>query len=442
MDTRKKGKKIIRFLLLLFLVAFFLLPRKSEVSMGLFYFCFGIFVYTSYIYFKSKHKINYFDFDTLFVVLYGLCMFVTTFLYNNEVLYKALFLGYIFDTQYVNSGNILSTIGILSYYYGGLCCFYSRENNTACRKSIIPTSGLCLTLAILVALFFVSGGVAYSKAAYQDGVGSYSSIITYVLLLITYSSIVIIASEYYNKRHFPDYHIKKQTFYLVSLIVAILLLGGSRSDASYIVIPIIALFAHFFRPIKKTEMFIFFFLGIVFMWFIGQIRSGEGIDSVSNPVLYLIDLTVPSRNTYAVFEYIDHNGYTYGSSFVGLFSCIPFLSNLLSLTNGSSELLTQDFYANNPQYDLIGLGTTVVADIYIAFGVFGVILIMYIIGKYASKIQFFAAKSDYYYIVAYAALMSISIFIVRGYCTIPLRPILWSWAIAYINVKIHKIEIR
>lgn len=427
--------KIIIILLCCCLLLFCLMPTKSNVSMSIFYGCFTIYVYATYLYFKMKNKRNFFDFDTLFVVLYGLCMYSATFFYPNRTLYEAMFLGYMFDTKYVNIGNLLATIGILSYYVGSL----QSPSKTIClkvkTKQIISTVKLTYFLFGLVLLFLLSGGIAYSKAAYQDNAGSYSTIITYVLLLITYCSIVIIATEFYNKYYFKSYKIKKLTFILVFIVVAILLMGGSRSDASYIVIPVLALYSLFVRSVSKKEMLIFFVCAIFLMWLIGQIRTGDKIASLDNPILFLLDLTIPSRNNYAVFEYVAQKGYTYGTSFVGLFTCVPFLSNFLSLKNGSSELLTQSFFFQNPQYKEIGLGTTVIADIYIAFGLIGVVVIMYLLGKYSSKIYELALTHNYYYVVAYAALISTSIFIVRGYCTIPLRPLLWCFVISYINVR-------
>ena len=54
-------------ILLLALGVYFVIPSKGEVSMPLFYGCFGVMLQSNYIYFKAKKKENYLDFDSIFI---------------------------------------------------------------------------------------------------------------------------------------------------------------------------------------------------------------------------------------------------------------------------------------------------------------------------------------------------------------------------------------
>ena len=52
-------------ILLIALGGYIVIPSKGEVSMPLFYGCFGVMLLSNYIYFKAKKKENYLDFDSL-----------------------------------------------------------------------------------------------------------------------------------------------------------------------------------------------------------------------------------------------------------------------------------------------------------------------------------------------------------------------------------------
>ena len=424
------------FIMLVFFSLFYIIfPLYGEPSMIIYVCCLLGYILGTYNFFKIKKKTNYFDFDVFFILIYGLVSYSTTPFYPSETLYKALFVGYMFDVNYVNYGNILSTIGILAYYMGG--SLPVKKVSEREHSIFINTRGMSLLLLILTVLFVAMGGRAYSQSAYKEGAGAYSSLIPYILLLLTYLSIVIITTELYNKKFFAHYSIDKYSIVSIAIVFLILLVGGSRSDASYIALPIIGIYTLVFKPMKMKAAVAFVMIAIVCMWLIGQVRTGDDVNGAASPILVLIDLTVPARNTYAVYEYVEANGFTFGSSFVGLFNTIPFLTGFLGLTEGSGELLTSDFLNNNPGYPTIGLATTVIADIYMAFGWVGVIVIMYFLGRFVNRSLIKASGMCYFPLIIYAALMSISVFIVRGNCTIPIRPVIWCLCISYVNYKIQ-----
>ena len=426
--------KLLRIITVLNILLYIIFPLRSEPSLILFYFCLCCFIIGTWCFLKVKKKKNYLDFDVLFIIIYALTCYLSTLFVNNDILYKALFFGYMFDTAYVNIGNLLSTIGILSYYCGGCSKVKIASNNLHFMPAVVKTKILSIILLFLTIVFVKLGGMAYSQSAYLDDAGSFSPIIPYVLLLITFISTVIVVSEFYNKKNDNYYKISRLSMISIVIVVLILLAGGSRSSASYIALPIVGIYVMMFRRLNIKQVLIFVVFSVVMMWLVGQFRSGNNISIVSNPILYLVDLTVPSRNNYAVYEYVEKHGFTIGESFVGVFTVIPFLSKLLGLTNGSGELLTQDFFKSNPEYTMIGLGTTVIADIYIAFGCVGVILLMFLLGRIVKKYTLGAMNNNFYSLVIYAALFSVSVFTVRGYVTTGLRPAIWCFIIAYLNL--------
>jgi hypothetical protein len=107
-------------ILLLALGVYFVIPSKGEVSMPLFYGCFGVMLLSNYIYFKAKKKENYLDFDSIFILIYCLVGFSTTFFYFDYDIFRAIFLNFPVDEEYINRGNILFLIGLLAYMLGSM----------------------------------------------------------------------------------------------------------------------------------------------------------------------------------------------------------------------------------------------------------------------------------------------------------------------------------
>ena len=64
-----KGFIIQVVLLITSIIAYIVLPTKMDFSMSLYYATFSISIVSFFLYFKYKNKSNYFDFDTIFIVV-------------------------------------------------------------------------------------------------------------------------------------------------------------------------------------------------------------------------------------------------------------------------------------------------------------------------------------------------------------------------------------
>ena len=379
--------------LLIALGIYFFTPMRGIVSMPLFYTCFSLMLISNYIYFKGKKKSNYLDFDTIFIVVYCLVGFSTTFFYNNYEVFRAVFLGFPVDEDYINKGNLLYLIGLHSYMIGGLAPIKIKK--IIKKPFVIKTNFLITLIFILIIAFFAFGGINYYRSEYNERVSSEgSNIVKYILLLLVTTAMALIGTEFYNRKINSKYKISKLAFAAMFFLICTLLVIGNRTAASQILLPIICLYALFFKNINFKKFIIFVLVGIPSMWFFQQIRTGEGKFELSNPILIILDLTIPTRNTYAALEYVDKKDYTYGSTMaIDVSGVIPFLPSLVQetfpdLEQGSAALLTDYTFlrANTPEDFQIGLGTTIIADIYLAFGVIGVLFLMYFLGYYVNKL--------------------------------------------------------
>lgn len=434
----RKARMYLSFLLILSLSAYIVMPKQSEVLMIVFYAIFALMSLSLYIYFKAKKKANYLEFDTIFILVYCLVGFSTTFVYNDELLFKAVFLGFPVEEDYINISNLLFLIGLQSYLIGSL-----REipiqNNTQTEHKIIKTYILSIAIFILCVAFVASGGITYYKSVYDTSLDSEGpGISKHILLLLVSASITAIATEFYNKKICTSYRLNPFLISLIIFVVLLLLWAGNRTAASQLLLPMICLYTILFRNVSFKCFFGLAFVGIFLMWGVQNLRSNEGFN-LTSPILMISDLTIPARTTYSALDYSEENGYTYGKSMsMGVIGVIPFIPSLVSDNEGltpSAELLTDytfDVYKTPKQFQ-IGLGTTIIGDIFLSFGLIGVVLLMFLLGYLVNRYTVRSLSLNYYSMVILGGLLANAIFLVRASYTHPVRYILWALFIAYLN---------
>lgn len=438
-------KIMLLILLLIALGVYFFTPTNGTVSMPLFYGCFGLMLLSNYIYFKGKKKSNYLDFDTIFIVIYCLVGFSTTFFYNNYEVFRAVFLGFPVDEEYINKGNLLFLIGLQSYMFGSLSPVRIRKNKK--KPFVIKTNFLIVFVFVLIIAFIGFGGIDYYRSEYNDAFkGGGGTIVKYILLLLITTAMALIGTEFYNKKINTEYKISWFAFSAMFFLICTLLIIGNRTAASQILLPIICLYAVFFKKISFKKFIIFTFCGIVLMWIIQQTRTGQETFELTNPILLILDLTIPMRNTYAALQYVDMKDFTYGSSMViDVSGVVPFLPSFVQesfpeLNSGSAVLLTNYTYLNSgtPEEFQIGLGTTIIADIYVSFGLIGVLIFMYTLGYLVNKWSNRSYQLNYYSIIILCGFLGNAVFMVRAGYFHPLRFIVWAFVLAYLNRFLHR----
>lgn len=432
-------------ILLLALGVYFVIPSKGEVSMPLFYGCFGVMLLSNYIYFKAKKKENYLDFDSIFILIYCLVGFSTTFFYFDYDIFRAIFLNFPVDEEYINRGNILFLIGLLAYMLGSMRTV--RVKKVERKRRIINTNFLIILVFCFIAAFIAFGGIDHYRTHYNTSLQKVENpIVVYILLLLVTVAMALIGTEFYNKKINDEYKISKLSFAALFFIIGILLFIGNRTAASQILLPIICLYTLFFRNIDFKKFLIFVGVGIPFMWLFQQIRSGADKFELSNPIMIILDLTIPMRNTYAALDYVSAYDHTYGESMlISIFGTIPFMASFLvetfpQMPLGSAELLTDYTHsrAGTPDNFQIGLGTTIVADIYLAFGLVGILLLMYFMGYMVNRWLVKSRQLNYYSIIILCAVLGNAIFLVRAGYFHAFRFMVWAVVLASINILLQR----
>ncbi len=191
------------------------------------------------------------------------------------------------------------------------------------------------------------------------------------------------------------------------------------------------------------QTFICLLLGGVLMFFVVLMRSHDGIEITSFADI-VMDLVVNNRNTFIAVDYVDKNGITWGVSMLSnVVAPIPFLQqiiyNVFNLTPdmGASSLLITKLTLGN--VGSLGMGTNIIADLYIAFGVGGVVIMMFVLGYFISYLLGMVKKNSYA-LIAYAIMISYSVYLVRAEYFFFLRSLLWCMILMNI-VRHHSVRI-
>ena len=90
---------------------------------------------------------------------------------------------------------------------------------------------------------------------------------------------------------------------------------------------------------------------------------------------------------------------------------------------------------NSADSPTLGLGTNIIADLYISFGIVGVCIFMYFLGYIVRKSYLLAKLGSIYYMLLYTVLFSLSVYMVRSEFFYGLN--IWLWGFCIINIHMH-----
>ena len=405
------------------------------------YICLGIFFVAFYILFKERIRNNLicFEFIFSFSFLYTNYLY-PTFLYNINASFSLF--GLEFPENYIDRGIALTTVGYVFLTLGLLkypCIAYlanERKRNQFKELAFYKPAAVLLLLLLIVSLIPVLQSGIYDG---NYGEGAFYKVVADVFIYY------LIFETFSNSKSFKGL-IKKNTlfFALVLSYVVLMTLIGNRG--MFMRIRVITLFCYnyFVKRIKVKHFVIMLVFGMALMTFVGQERGGGSGRSEANreiPTVLLLgkDLIINNRSLYVLMDYGDRYGFTFGrTSGLDFLAVIPFGQSLFMKFTGLSEgelnsatLVTDLFYQGNDD-NRIGLGTNLIGDIYISFGFFGVVFLMYFLGVFISRLHYKGMRGDMLSLFIYAIFTMTAIIYVRSPYFSMLRPVIWSIAFYYI----------
>ena len=343
----------------------------------------------------------------------------------------------------------LALMGSQMYMLGASWYHFRHQNEKG--KSVsevlyLPTNVLHYVTILVFIVFMVGGGYTFFVNVYRNGDSiDEVSIVSYLLALFLALYYVSITVEF-NKMQIIDSDkfrwgtFSKLLFVFVLVSSLVLLSTGTRTSVMQMILSLVGLYALLYRPISFKMFVLLFLLGTGCMSFIVVNRSGEGYLEVNSFVDLFMDLVINNRSTFTAVEYVNNHGYSYGVSMLAyILKVIPFMQggvcSFFDLDPNylrSAMILTVDTLGDGATW---GLGTNIIADLYLAFGAPGVIILMYILGYLVHKSEYKARQGDIYYLLLYAVFISLSVYMVRSEYFYGLS--LFVWGICVINILRH-----
>lgn len=168
------------------------------------------------------------------------------------------------------------------------------------------------------------------------------------------------------------------------------------------------------------KLLLLMFIGMAFLSLIVVLRSGSAFKFSFNIIDMAMDLIINNYTIFLCYDYVDKFGLVPFTLIGSLLSAIPFLSGLVISTfnisiyeSSSARFFSVLALGNNPKF---GVGTNIVASLYLATGLIGVIVFMFLFGVFIKKINISPNRinAPILKLLLYFEMMSVAVYMVRA----------------------------
>lgn len=387
----------------------------------------------------------YISFNLIFMFSLFLCTFIIPlFLYPTGYF---LFTGY---EQYINECTSLvvlaASVYSLGWQYG-----YQRIESKQLEDSLIEQGMSPFPIKVVTVVNIISvASVVYYYITFGETIKAgldnsdlaapfYTTILQTVLTLSIIVNIVSDVSEERSITLFLKNHIIISVCFSISIILPIII--GDRTMPIYLLSVFGTSYILLYKRIKITHILFGVFCVSVLMYVIGQTRNSTnaikyaGASGAANTISEAITNTEDMSDTFQDFLPASNCLYLFknwrethneellypGKIFILPFSPIPYFPTILTASfydkSNLNEILSSDlsaFWYKNTVSNLDGgIGTHVVGDVYVSWGIFGVIFIFFLFGIFIAYGELLS-KRNIYWCIAYITYVGQAMYIARG----------------------------
>lgn len=433
----------------------------NEYSLVFCFISFGMYMAFSINYLIMTGDKNYFTFDTFFLIAMLFTNFIyPVFYYPTPFRYFSLF-NVPFNEDVITKATALSLCGMMAYFCGATSVRKRLRKNRV-EKIKINFSRLKLKhqnrfviriCYFLFILFLSMVGTSFLTGQYQ-GTSNWEglSLQLYILFMTFLTISIIIEVLIFKDSNYKGFFsfladFNKSILLLIASFCGLFLIIGDRGGPIAIILVFLSAYSFLIRPIKLQAFFVIILIGFISMTIIGKGRVAETTDlsymervsenlEINSGLDYASGLIINNRSLFVLYDYAYSNENFFGLNyFSSAISIVPSLERLLKQISdydatftSTSNFVTYLAFGDNPPY---GLGTNLIGGIYLSFGFFGVIIIMYFLGRFVGNV---ARKSKYSFIhlLIFLVLVSYSLSLSRADILLPLRMIVWSLVIYWV----------
>ncbi len=430
---------IAGFLIIISIVIYILAPTTYSFEYCLL--CHNVFILDlAYLLYKDL-KNEKIGFNTLFSISFYFTNFVyPIFIYPVNPDFSLF--QYRFDVNVVSKCTALALLAY-SVYVGGY--IYRLNKIPKYNLNRFPTIPIRIVkrlfnlLVIFIVLFIASGGIDYYEDRYERGDMSENLYAQYIYLFLSPLITLVVSSLLC----FKTSSLKNIIALVLLAFTGVLLMSGTRTLPLTVLLMLLYVYS-VKHKISNVSILIVLIVGIVLMSVIGEMRSGvndlsqslEGDQEVGLWAKFS-DLIINNRNLYVFYDYVDSHSVTWGLSMVqGILSPIPFAQTLFMSITGLPYFLlgSPDFstYLTLGGGKTFGLGTNLVGDVYLAFGIVGIFICFFILGNLIVYVRSKLRNGSVYDLIIYLVLLGDAVYLCRASYFNSFRAIVWSLLFAYI----------
>lgn len=414
---------------------------------------YGVFVI---LYLFIKKKKNYLDFDCLFfVAFFFVTLYYPTIMYPSDP-YRYVFYQLPFKRTAMSFSSGLALLGISAYIMGALLVSKKAISNIGTEitnQKKIKTTWIFVMAFILVCLFIATGGYLKLFNEYASGgaedISDSEGISSYFFAFFPAFLFAGIIAEFHNLKIENASVVKfrsinKIGLAITTLVIVLFILAGSRTIPIQLVLLILGLYTILFKPFGLLKFLGTIVLGFIVLALIGFMRSANNKGKEFFLEDAAMDLIVNNRNSFLAIERVEKFGLNYGESMLSpILAPIPlaqsFMISAFDLDEDSMRsalVFTKDTFGYVGNW---GLGTNVLADVYISFGILGVVILFCAFGFFVNR-SMKKVNHSIMYLVLYGILISYAVYISRAEYFFFVRYFLWSFLIIVFSMKFHKIK--
>lgn len=399
---------------------------------------------------QRKFRENWVRFDVLFIIGYTIVHFQIPFLASIGVEPSNPNFIWI-NIDVVNFATWMSTVSITFWLFG--YSFLQRKNKVILSKWDIANVKVNYmiydTLLLIIFILFLStvGGALFAgtyEGTSNWGVGSVYAFL--ILQNLLYLRVIYFFKDLPKnmplKRVFLNLLNNKIFSIIAIMYIFLFLIQGDRGPVLQILLIIAGSYVIFVKPISFFKLLSFVIVGAFLFTIISLGRGSDaskfdegnifqrGLSSyndISDDTNITDELASSVRIQYTALNIVPEiHPYLYGQIFLfNIVGVIPFMSstlihvfNIPEMYLSSAKFFTIMELGPNPEY---GVGSELLADIFINFGLFGTFIIMFLFGWFVNNSFNKAYLLNMTYIIIYLSLFCYSIYFNRSELLTPLK---------------------
>lgn len=454
-------KILVLFFLSILIVVFYIYPLGADPF--LIWCC--LLIFYSYLAQSLRAPIEvrsglqtFFKIDLLFMTFYYLLFFLpyqTYVLGINDI--KENF--FLIDTfwEYTNKSLIACTIGLIAFMEGFKRKSLIRRKITFKVLSILEYRKLfnvLLVFALILFVIFIFTGLKSYLTDVYSGSDTGDKTTNGIYFLI---SMLMLFLASFSLIFFWKYREKRILFYIVCVLYCfLLLLSGDRNSFFLIAVALTAGYFSYIKQIGRLRL-IAMMASALYLYQVVEIsRNSEkrGVDSLISSLMlieekekskYDIDkssFSITTSATRIAFYMVPNRmDFFYGKfKVIGFAGVVPFSRGLI--VDPSDKFITSTDVLIQGAGTNWSVGSSIIADLYLDFGLVGILIVMFFLGWLA---RYFQSKAIYYqqtmkWPLMYLIVISLFSQLPRYSLDFIVRDIFWALLIFWIFEKTRKVN--